>query len=166
MKVCFFYLLSTPLSPQCPSSWGYSDGEWRQWDCHRGLLATSSRRGAERGGPGVQGNKKTCQQLPQVWASGTSIVEIHKGDTNRDADRADNRERDNAQTWKGNEFLVEAHLWTLLSALPLCDVRTEKESKAWELLETVVKQCHLVEIVDSHILWCWAVRSNFCGNYW
>lgn len=75
MKVCFLFfflnLLSAPLSPQRPASWGYGGGERGQWDHHPGLLATPSRRGAERGGPGIQGNKKHSQQLHQVGASGT-----------------------------------------------------------------------------------------------
>lgn len=50
------------------------------------------------------------KQLPEVWASGTCIVETHKRDANRDADRLDNK--DNAQTWNGNEFVAEAHLRT------------------------------------------------------
>lgn len=35
--------------------------------------------------------KNSQQQLPRVWAIGTRIVETHKGDTNRDADRVDNK---------------------------------------------------------------------------
>lgn len=43
-----------------------------------------------------------------VCARETGIVETHKGDTNKDSDKAD--KRDNAQTWNGNEFLVETLL--------------------------------------------------------
>lgn len=47
-------------------------------------------------------------QLSHVWESETHIVETHKGDANKDSDKAD--KRDNAQTWEGNEFLAETHL--------------------------------------------------------
>lgn len=64
--VIFIFCL-LPLSSQRGAAGGYGDGEWGQWDRHRGLLATPSRRGAERGGPGVQGNNETAaQQLPEV----------------------------------------------------------------------------------------------------
>lgn len=51
---CDFCLL--PLSAQRPASGGYRDGERGQWNRHHSLLATPSRRGAEWGGPGVQGS--------------------------------------------------------------------------------------------------------------
>lgn len=51
-------------------------------------------------------------QLSPVWVSATDIVEKHKGDANKDSDKAD--KRDNAQTREGNEFLGETHLCVLL----------------------------------------------------
>lgn len=106
------WFLSTPLSAQRPTSGGDSDRERGQWDCHHSLLATPSRRGAEWGGPRVQGNNNknnnNKMSLSHVWASGTRIVEAHKRSANTDSDKAD--KRDNAQTWKGNEFLAETHL--------------------------------------------------------
>lgn len=86
-KGVIFILLSTPLSPQCPASWGYSDREWGQWDRHCSLLATPSRTGAEWGGPGVQGNKQKQQQLPQVWQVGLILWRYTK-EKNMDADKS------------------------------------------------------------------------------
>ena len=146
----FFFFFSSPLifcllplSPQRPASWGYSDRERGQWDRHPGLLATPSRRGAERGGPGIQGNKNQSQQLHQVGASGALIVETHKGEKNRDTDSEDNT--DDAQTWKGNVFLVEAHLCTLPRALPLRDDRlTDRRAHVWRAQGAGVNCCETV----------------------
>lgn len=83
-------------------------------------------------------------QLSHVCASGTRIVETHKGDTNKESDKAD--KRDNAQTWKGNEFLVETHLCQRCSSE---DLRTVQR-KANELVGSVVKLCHLVVIYEQY----------------
>lgn len=105
-----FIFCLLPPSSQCTAAGGYGDGERGQWDRHRGLLATPSRRGAERGGPGVQGNNKTAaQQLPEVCERGNPYcLGPHKRDTNRPEDGLDNK--GDVQTWEGNEFEVEAHL--------------------------------------------------------
>lgn len=80
--------------------------------------------------------KKHSQQLPQVWASGTCIVETYKGDTNKDADRVDNTEKNKAQTWKGNEFLVQTYLCTLLRDRDseTGEERSQKRRSWWKLL--------------------------------
>lgn len=80
--------------------------------------------------------KNTASSYIRSEQVGLLIVETHKGETNRDADSVDNR--DNAQTWKGNVFLVEAHLCTLLSALPLGDDRlTDRSVNVWRAGELV-----------------------------
>lgn len=102
--VIFIFCL-LPFSPQCGAAGGYGDGEWGQWDRHRGLLATPSRRGAERRGPGIQGNNNTAaQQLPEVGEREEPALSgrAHKRETNRDADRLDNK--DTVQTWEGSEL--------------------------------------------------------------
>lgn len=75
-------------------------------------------------------------QLSHVWESETHIVETHKGDANKDSDKAD--KKDNAQTWKGNEFLAETHLCRCCSS--------ESPTTAHELVGSVVKLCHLVVV--------------------
>lgn len=99
--VIFIFCL-LPLSSQRGAAGGYGDGEWGQWDRHRGLLATPSRRRAEWGGPGVQGNNKTAaQQLPEVGERGTRVVRTRTKETQTvGADRLDNK--DDVQAWEGN----------------------------------------------------------------
>lgn len=128
MKVFFLsYLLSAPASPQRTTSRGYSDGERGQWDGHRGLLATPSRGGAEWGGPGVQGNKKTYKTTAATsgWNKWDWYCRHTKEtQTGKAARSLEIRETETmCRHGKDNEFQVEAHLCTLLGALPLCDDR-------------------------------------------
>lgn len=79
--------------------------------------------------------KKKKMQLSHVCASGTGIVETHKGDANKDSDKSD--KRDIVQTWKGNEFLVETHLCQCCSSENLRTVAAQSEllgGKRWETL--------------------------------
>lgn len=101
----------------------------------------------------VTKKKNNQQQLPQVRASKTRIVATHKGDTNRDADRLENK--DNAQTWKGNEFLVEAHLCTLLFVCEMTGARSGgiKAGEPVETCETVPPggSSPLIHVVEQFI---------------
>lgn len=114
--VCVFKknILSIPLlSPQCPPSRGDSGGERGQWDRHRGLLATPSRGGAERGGPGVQGNKKNSQTPPRVSASWTVVVETRAGMPTEQRTEKETMRRHGKvmNSWSRRTFVHSPVLW-------------------------------------------------------
>lgn len=155
--VIFIFCL-LPLSPQCRATGGYSDGEWGQWDRHRGLLATPSRGGAERGGPGVQGNNETAaQNLPEVWEGGWGVgVAVLSGQDTKETETGVQTDSVTKTMCRRGKVMNSRWRHTFAAHVPQLPLLPRDDSEhrgASEklrgcLCEIVVKLCHLVAMVD------------------